>query len=130
MSKKKTALMPLLVILSLAVIIIVVISIVLTPFFQPTPSPQPKQEEADKTRIATNYSNSTQTAAIVSPPPAPIDVVSTTTAFPFVQRWAAQYENQQLGSSGNVNIDYLDERQIKEDRASEKERIPPYYTIK
>jgi phosphate transport system substrate-binding protein len=115
LSKKKTALMPLLVILSLAVII-VVISIVLTPLFQPRPSPQPKQEEADKTRIATNYSNSTQTAAIVSPPPppAPIDVISTTTAFPFVQRWAAQYENQQLGSSGNVNIDYLEERQIKE----------------
>jgi phosphate transport system substrate-binding protein len=116
LSKKKTALMPLLVILSLAVIIIIVISIVLPPFFQPRPSPQPKPEEADKTRIATNYSNSTQTAAIVSPPPppAPIDVVSTTTAFPFVQRWAAQYENQQLGSSGSVNIDYLDERQIKE----------------
>ena len=114
LSKKKTALMPLLVILSLAVIIVVVISIVSTPLFQPRPSPQPKQEEADKTRIATNYSNSTQTAAIVSPPPAPIDVISTTTAFPFVQRWAAQYENQQLGSSGNVNIDYLEERQIKE----------------
>jgi phosphate transport system substrate-binding protein len=117
LSKKKTALIPLLVILSLAVVVIVVTSIVLTPFFQPRPSPQPKQEEeADKTRIATNYSNSTQTAAIVSPPPppAPIDVVSTTTAFPFVQRWAAQYENQHLGSSGNVNIDYLEERQIKE----------------
>ena len=44
--------------------------------------------------------------------PTTIDIVSTTSAFPFVQRWAAQYENQQSASSGNVNVDYLADREI------------------
>jgi len=44
--------------------------------------------------------------------PTTIDIVSTTSAFPFVQRWVAQYENQQLATSGNVNVDYLTDREI------------------
>ena len=44
--------------------------------------------------------------------PTTIDIVSTTSAFPFVQRWVAQYENQQSASSGNVNVDYLADREI------------------
>jgi phosphate transport system substrate-binding protein len=110
LSKKKTALIPLLVIVSLAVVIVVITSVALTPFFQPRSGDPPKHDEAEKTQIATNDS-STQTAAII---PTTIDVTSTTSAFPFVQRWAAQYENQQLASSGNVNVDYLTEGQISE----------------
>jgi phosphate transport system substrate-binding protein len=116
LSKKKTALIPLLVIVSLAVVIIVVTSVALTPFFQPRSGQPLKHDEADRTRIATNDNSSTQTAAII---PTTIDVVSTTTAFPFVQRWAAQYENQQLPSSGNLNVDYLEERQIREANGSD-----------
>jgi phosphate transport system substrate-binding protein len=44
--------------------------------------------------------------------PTTIDIVSTTSAFPFVQRWVAQYENQQLASSGNVNVDYVADKEI------------------
>ncbi|HEX6282938.1 MAG TPA: substrate-binding domain-containing protein [Nitrososphaera sp.] len=110
MSKKKTALISLLVILSLAIVIVVVTSL-LTPFFQPRSDLPPERDEAEKTRIATNDSSSNQTAAITIMPTT-IDIISTTSAFPFVQRWAAQYENQQLASSGNVNVDYLADREI------------------
>jgi phosphate transport system substrate-binding protein len=95
-------------IVSLAIVILVT-SVALTPFFQQRSGQPLKHDEAEKTRIATNDSSSSQTTAII---PTTIDVVSTTTAFPFVQRWAAQYENQQLASLGNVNVDYLEERQI------------------
>ncbi len=110
MSKKKTALISLLVILSLAIVLVVVTSL-LTPFFQPRSDLPPEHDEAEKTRIATNDSSSNQTAAITIMPTT-IDIISTTSAFPFVQRWAAQYENQQLASSGNVNVDYLADREI------------------
>jgi phosphate transport system substrate-binding protein len=108
--KKKTALMSLLVIASLAVVILVVTSFS-TPFFQPRSDVPPAHDEAGKTRIATNDSSSNQTGAAPIPPTT-IDVVSTTSAFPFVQRWAAQYENQQLAPSHNVNVDYLSDREI------------------
>ena len=110
MSKKKTALISLLVIVSVAVTIVVVTSL-LTPFFQPRFGLPPEQDEAEKTRIAINDSSSNQTAATTITPTT-IDVVSTTSAFPFVQRWAAQYENQQLASSGNVNVYYLADKEI------------------
>jgi phosphate transport system substrate-binding protein len=108
LSKKKTALILLLGIVSLAIVILVT-SVALTSFFQQRSGQPLKHDEAEKTRIATNDSSSSQTTAII---PTTIDVISTTTAFPFVQRWAAQYENQQLASLGNVNVDYLEERQI------------------
>lgn len=115
MSKKKTTLISLLVIVSLA-IIIVVVTPSLTLFFQPRSALPPEIDEADETRIATNDSSSNQTAATNNTTttimPTTIDIVSTTSAFPFVQRWAAQYENQQLASSGNVNVDYLADREI------------------
>lgn len=113
MSKKKTALISLLVIVSLAIAIVVVVSSLSTPFFQPRSDLSPEHDEAENTQIATNDSSSNQTAAITTTTtPTTIDVVSTTSAFPFVQRWAAQYENQQLASSGDVNVDYLADREI------------------
>ena len=122
MSKKKTTLISLLVIVSLAIIIIIIIAVVtpaLTPFFQPRSDLPPEIDEADETQIATNNdSSSNQTAATTNNTttttimPTTIDIVSTTSAFPFVQRWAAQYENQQSPSSGNVNVDYLADREI------------------
>ena len=102
--------MSLLIIVSLAIAIVVVTSL-LTPFFQPRFGLPPEQDEAEKTRIAINDSSSNQTAATTITPTT-IDVVSTTSAFPFVQRWAAQYENEQLASSGNVNVYYLADREI------------------
>ena len=118
MSKKKTTLISLLVIVSLAIIIIAVVTPALTPFFQPRSDLPPEIDEADETQIATNNdSSSNQTAATTNNTtttimPTTIDIVSTTSAFPFVQRWAAQYENQQSASSGNVNVDYLADREL------------------
>jgi phosphate transport system substrate-binding protein len=104
---------------SLAIIIIAVVTPSLTPFFQPRSDLPPEIDEADETQIATNNdSSSNQTAATTNNTttttimPTTIDIVSTTSAFPFVQRWAAQYENQQSASSGNVNVDYLADREI------------------
>jgi len=119
LSKKKTTLISLLVIVSLAIIIIAVVTPALTPFFQPRSDLPPEIDEADEAQIATNNdSSSNQTAATTNNTttttimPTTIDIVSTTSAFPFVQRWAAQYENQQSASSGNVNVDYLADREI------------------
>jgi phosphate transport system substrate-binding protein len=114
LSKKKTTLISLLVIVSLAIIIIAVVTPSLTPFFQPRSDLPPEIDEADETQIATNNdSSSNQTAATTTTiMPTTIDIVSTTSAFPFVQRWAAQYENQQSASSGIVNVDYLADREI------------------
>ena len=119
MSKKKTNLISLLVIVSLAIIIIAVVTPALTPFFQPRSDLPPEIDEADETQIATNNdSSSNQTAATTNNTtttttmPTTIDIVSTTSAFPFVQRWAAQYENQQSASSANVNVDYLADREL------------------
>jgi phosphate transport system substrate-binding protein len=122
LSKKKTTLISLLVIVSLAIIIIIIIIVVgtsfFTPFFQPRSDLPPEIDGADETRIATNDSSSDLTAATTNNTttttimPTTIDIVSTTSAFPFVQRWAAQYENQQSASLGNVNVDYLADREI------------------
>ncbi|MDQ4015248.1 MAG: substrate-binding domain-containing protein [Thermoproteota archaeon] len=119
MSKKKTTLISLLVIVSLAIIIVVLVTPALTPFFQPRSDLPPEIDEEDETRIDTNNdSSSNQTAATNSTTttttimPTTIDIVSTTSAFPFVQRWAAQYENQLSASSSSVNVDYLADREI------------------
>lgn len=114
LSKKKTALISLSVIVSLAIVIVVVTSLPSTPFFQPRSGQLQNDDEAEKSRIATNDSsnNNNQIATTTTIMPTTIDIVSTTSAFPFVQRWVAQYENQQLATSGNVNVDYLTDREI------------------
>lgn len=113
LSKKKTALISLSVIVSLAIVIVVVTSLPSTPFFQPRSGQLQNDDEAEKSRVAANDSSSSnQTAATTTIMPTTIDIVSTTSAFPFVQRWVAQYENQQLATSGNVNVDYLTDREI------------------
>jgi phosphate transport system substrate-binding protein len=110
LNKKKTALISLIVIVSLAIVIAVVTSLSL-PFFQPRSDLPSEDDEAEKTQIAINDSSSNETEATTLTPTT-IDVVSTTSAFPFVQRWAAQYENEHLASSGNVDVDYLADREI------------------
>jgi phosphate transport system substrate-binding protein len=113
LSKKKIALISLSVIVSLAIVIVV--TSLLTPLFQPGSDLTPEHDEEENTRIATtNDSSNNQTAATSTTimPSTTIDIVSTASAFPFVQRWAAQYENQQLTSSGDVNVDYLADREI------------------
>lgn len=113
LSKKKTALISLSVIVSLAIVIVVLTSLPSTPFFQPRSGQLQNDDEAEKSRVAANDSSSSnQTAATTTIMPTTIDIVSTTSAFPFVQRWVAQYENQQLATSGNVNVDYLTDREI------------------
>jgi phosphate transport system substrate-binding protein len=110
LSKKKTALISLLVIVSVGIVIVVVTSL-LTPFFQSRSDLRPEHDTPETTQIATNDSSTNQTASTPIMPTT-IDIVSTTSAFPFVQRWVAQYENQQLASSGNVNVDYMADREI------------------
>ena len=113
LSKKKTALISLSVIVSLAIVIVVVTSLPSTPFFQPRSGQLQNDDEAEKSRVATNdSSNNNNQIATTTIMPTTIDIVSTTSAFPFVQRWVAQYENQQLATSGNVNVDYLTDREI------------------
>jgi phosphate transport system substrate-binding protein len=99
--------------MSLAIVIVVVTSLPSTPFFQPRSGQLQNDDEAEKSRVAINDSsnnNNNQIATTIMP--TTIDIVSTTSAFPFVQRWVAQYENQQLATSGNVNVDYLTDREI------------------
>jgi phosphate transport system substrate-binding protein len=111
LSKKRTALISLLIIVSVA-IVTVAVTYLLTPLFQPGSDLLPEHEEAERTQIATNDSSSNQTAASPTTLPTTIDIVSTTSAFPFVQRWSAQYENQQPASLDSVNVDYLADSEI------------------
>ena len=112
MSKKRTALISLLIIVSVA-IVTVAVTYLLTPLFQPRSDLLPEHEEAERTQIGTNDSSSNQTAASPTILPTTIDIVSTTSAFPFVQRWTAQYENQQQpASSDSVNVEYLADSEI------------------
>ena len=111
MSKKRTALISLLIIVSVA-IVTVAVTYLLTPLFQPRSDLLPEHEEAERTQIASNDSSSNKTAASPTTLPTTIDIVSTTSAFPFVQRWSAQYENQQPASSDSVNVDYLADSEI------------------
>jgi phosphate transport system substrate-binding protein len=111
LSKKRTALISLLTIVSVA-IVTVAVTYLLTPLFQPRSDLLPEHEEAERTQVATNDSSSNQTAASPTTLPTTIDIVSTTSAFPFVQRWSAQYENQQPASSDSVNVDYLADSEI------------------
>jgi ABC-type phosphate transport system substrate-binding protein len=110
LSKKKTALISLLVIVSIGMVMVLVTSL-FTHFFKSGSDLRPEHDTPETTQIATNDSSSNQTASTLITPTT-IDIVSTTSAFPFVQRWVAQYENQQLASSGNVNVDYMADREI------------------
>ncbi len=103
--------MLLLVIVSVAIIILVTVTSLLTTFFQPRSALTPEGDEADNTPMATNDKIGNRTA-VPTVMPTTIDIVSTPSAFPFVQRWIAQYENQQAGSLVDVNVDYLADREI------------------
>jgi len=93
-------------------IVTVAVTYLLTPLFQPLSDLLPEHEEAERTQIASNDSSSNKTAASPTTLPTTIDIVSTMSAFPFVQRWSAQYENQQPASSDSVNVDYLADSEI------------------
>jgi phosphate transport system substrate-binding protein len=109
LSKKKTTLVLLLVIVSVGMVIVVVTSL-LTPFFQSRSDLRPEHDTPETTQIVNNDSSNQTAGTLIMP--TTIDILSTTSAFPFVQRWVAQYENQQFASSGNVNVDYLADREI------------------
>jgi phosphate transport system substrate-binding protein len=108
---KKIALISLLAVVPLAIVILVVTTL-LIPFFQPRSDLTLQQDEAENTQIATTNDSRSNQTAVTTVMPTTINIVSTTSAFPFVQRWIAQYENQQLLSSGNVNVDYLEDSEI------------------
>ena len=103
--------MLLLVIVSIAIIILVTVTSLLTSFFQPRSDLTPEGDEANNTPMATNDKIGNRTA-VTTVLPTTIDIVSTPSSFPFVQRWIAQYENQQAGSLVDVNVDYLADREI------------------
>ena len=95
----------------MAIIILAVVTSLLTSFFQPGSDLPPEGDEADNTPMATTdkMGNNTAVTTMMS---TTIDIASTRSAFPFVQRWIAQYENQQAGSLVDVNVDYLTDREI------------------
>lgn len=121
--KKNAAFILVILIVSVAIAIVVITSIALTPTpprpLQPNSGQIANLNEAQNTLVSSNDSGS-QTAVNL---PTTIDVASTTTAFPFVQRWAAQYENQQLASADKINIVYLEERQIGEANGSDVSQL-------
>jgi phosphate transport system substrate-binding protein len=108
---KKTAILFLLGIASVAIIILVAVTPILTSFFQPRSDLILEGDQVDNTPKATTdeMSNKTGLTTIM---PTTIDIVSTPSAFPFVQRWIAQYENQQAGSLVDVNVNYLADGEI------------------
>jgi phosphate transport system substrate-binding protein len=108
---KKIALISLLAVVPLAIVILVVTTL-LIPFFQPRSDISLQQDDAENTQIVTTNDSRSNQTAVTTVMPTTIDILSTTSAFPFVQRWIAQYENQQLLSSGNVNVDYLEDSEI------------------
>lgn len=63
------------------------------------PSPEPKN--TTETAAADNVAQKTI-----------INVISTKSAFPFVQRWAAQYDNDQ--SAATVQVSYLEDADLRE----------------
>jgi phosphate transport system substrate-binding protein len=107
---------------SVAIAIVAITSFAFTSYFQPKSDQPPMPDVAEKNDLTANDNTSSQTASSSSSIiPTTIDIVSTTSAFPFVQRWAAEYENQQLASSGNVDVEYLTDREIKEAKAEESD---------
>ncbi|MDQ3909292.1 MAG: substrate-binding domain-containing protein [Thermoproteota archaeon] len=119
--KKKAAIISLLIIVSVAIAILAITSVAFTPYFRPRSDQPPTPDVAEKTDLTGDDNTSSQTASSRSSSsiPTTINVVSTTSAFPFVQRWAAEYENQQATSSVNVDLEYLTDREIKEDKAED-----------
>lgn len=107
MKNKKTVLKLLFVIVSL----VIVIPLVLTAYFQQRPDRQAGNDGAENAQVPTagNVSNET---AVSTNMPTTLNIFSTTSAFPFVQRWIAQYEDLQPESSGGLNVDYLADREI------------------
>jgi phosphate transport system substrate-binding protein len=106
--KKKTVLISLLVIVPVAIVTLAIV----TPLFQPRFNLQPEQGESENAQVATTDNNRSNGTTVTALMPTTIDILSSTSAFPFVQRWIAQYENQQLASSSNVNVDYLADGEI------------------
>ena len=120
--KKKAVIISLLIIVSVAIAIVAITSFAFTSYFQPRSDQPPMPDVAEKNDLTANDNTSSQTASLSSSiMPTTIDIVSTTSAFPFVQRWAAEYENQQLASSGNVDVEYLTDREIKEAKAEDSD---------
>jgi phosphate transport system substrate-binding protein len=120
--KKKAVIISLLIIVSVAIAIVAITSFAFTSYFQPRSNQPPTPDVAEKADLTANDNTSSQTESLSSSIiPTTIDVVSTTSAFPFVQRWAAEYENQQLASSGNVDVEYLTDIEIKEAKAQDSD---------
>ena len=120
--KKKAVIISLLIIVSVAIAIVAITSFAFPSYFQPRSDQPPMPDVAEKNDLTANDNTSSQTASSSSSIiPTTIDIVSTTSAFPFVQRWAAEYENQQLASSGNVDVEYLTDREIKEAKAEDSD---------
>jgi ABC-type phosphate transport system substrate-binding protein len=123
--KKKTVIISLLIIVSVAIAMVAITSFAFTSYFQPRSDQPPTPDVAERTDPTANDNISSQTESLSSSSssiiPTTIDIVSTTSAFPFVQRWAAEYENQQPASSGNVDVEYLTDIEIKEAKAEESD---------
>jgi phosphate transport system substrate-binding protein len=112
LNTKKTILISVLAVASLATVLVIYL-FAISPFFQPRSDFPSEVEVSEDLRTTSNDSIRNQIAPTTTMTQTPIiDVASIASAFPFVQRWAAQYENQELGPSGDVNVEYLSDREI------------------
>lgn len=96
------------------VAMVIVILAILTPHFKPRPDFQAGHDEVNNAQL-TNTDTDNNETEVTTNMPTTVDIASTTSAFPFVQRWVAQYEDEQLASLGKLNVDYLDDGEINAD---------------
>lgn len=94
--------------LALAAVGVAAIAVAVAALFQP--EPDEPDRAANDTTVAGD--NATQMAG----PKPRINVISTTSAFPFVQRWVAQYNNDE-GAAASVQVSYLDDARTAGDMA-------------
>ncbi|MDQ3847682.1 MAG: substrate-binding domain-containing protein [Thermoproteota archaeon] len=121
MKHKKIALVSLSVIVSVATMIILIIA--LASYFQARPDHPTRSDQAENIQESTNGKISNESVAIPKTATT-LDVVSTTSAFPFLQRWIAQYQDRQPASTGDVNVEYLADREINSaDRDSARSHL-------
>jgi len=98
------------VVISVLAVVAMVIAIlaILTPYFKPRPDFQAGLDEVNNAQL-TNTSIKSNETEDTTKVPITVNIASTASAFPFVQRWVAQYEDEQPAPSGNLNVDYLDD---------------------
>ncbi len=90
----------------------IVVTVALRAYLQQEPDLLAGHDRAQNVQVPTTGNISGGDTTVSTKTPTTVNVVSTISAFPFVQRWIAQYEDRQLESSASVNVDYLTDIEI------------------